>query len=59
MKTAYLKDINHIKCPLPSKAQQKNITNLTSSIEEKLSIELKYLFSLNRQKKYLLRQMFI
>jgi len=51
MKTAYLKDINHIKCPLPSKAQQKNITNLTSSIEEKLSIELKYLFSLNRQKK--------
>ena len=34
MKTAYLKDINHIKCPLPSMAQQKNITNLTSSIEE-------------------------
>ena len=26
MKTAYLKDINHIKCPLPSMAQQKNIT---------------------------------
>ena len=59
MKTAYLKDINHIKCPLPSLAQQKNITNLTSSIEEKLSIEQKYLFCLNRQKQYLLRQMFI
>ena len=59
MKTAYLKDINHIKCPLPSMTQQKNITNLTSSIEEKLSIEQKYLFSLNRQKQYLLRQMFI
>lgn len=28
MKTAYLKDINHIKCPLPSMAQQKNITKL-------------------------------
>ena len=26
MKTAYLKDINHIKCPLPSMAQQKNLT---------------------------------
>ena len=59
MKTAYLKDINHIKCPLPSMAQQKDITNLTSSLEEKLSIEQKYLFSLNRQKQYLLRQMFI
>ena len=35
MKTAYLKDINHIKSPLPSKAQQQNITNLTSSIEKK------------------------
>ena len=39
MKTAYLKDINHIKSPLPSKAQQQNITNLTSSIEKKLSME--------------------
>jgi type I restriction enzyme S subunit len=47
MKTAYLKDINHIKCPLPSMAQQKNITNLTSSIEEKLSIEQELLRFLN------------
>ena len=50
MKTAYLKDINHIKCPLPSMAQQKNITNLTSSIEEKLSIEQELLRFLNLQK---------
>lgn len=59
MKTAYLKDINHIKCPLPSMAQQKNITNLTSSIEEKLSIEQELLRFLNLQKQYLLRMMFI
>lgn len=59
MKTAYLKDINHIKCPLPSMAQQKNITNLTSSIEEKLSIEQELLRFLNLQKQYLLHMMFI
>lgn len=59
MKTAYLKDLNHIKCPLPSMAQQKNITNLTSSIEEKLSIEQDLLRFLNLQKQYLLRRMFI
>ena len=59
MKTAYLKDINHIKCPLPSMAQQQNITNLTSLIEEKLSIEQDRLRSLNLQKQYLLRTMFI
>ena len=59
MKTAYLKDINHIKCPLPSMAQQKNITNLTSSIEEKLSIEQEILRFLNLQKQYLLHMIFI
>ncbi|WP_410525270.1 restriction endonuclease subunit S [Phocaeicola massiliensis] len=59
MKTAYLKDINHIKCPLPSMAQQNNITNLTSSIENKLSIEQDCLRYLNLQKQYLLRTMFI
>lgn len=59
MKTAYLKDINHIKCPLPSMAQQKNITNLTSSIEEKLSIEQELLRFLNLQKQYLLHMIFI
>ena len=59
MKTAYLKDINHIKCPLPSMAQQKNITNLTSSIKEKLSIEQELLRFLNLQKQYLLHMMFI
>lgn len=59
MKTAYLKDINHIKCPLPSMVQQKNITNLTSSIEEKLSIEQELLRFLNLQKQYLLHMIFI
>ena len=59
MKTAYLKDINHIKCPLPSMAQQKSITNLTSSIEEKLYTEKKLLKFLNLQKQHLLRTMFI
>ena len=59
MKTAYLKDINHIKCPLPSMAQQRNITNLTSSIEKKLFVEQELLKLLNIQKQHLLRTMFI
>ena len=59
MKTAYLKDINHIKCPLPSMAQQQNITNLTSSIEKKLFVEQELLMLLNIQKQHLLRTMFI
>ena len=59
MKTAYLKDINHIKSPLPSKAQQQNITNLTSSIEKKLSMEQNCLKFLKLQKQHLLRTMFI
>ena len=59
MKTAYLKDINHIKCPLPSMAQQKNKTNITSTIEEKLSIEQELLRFLNLQKQYLLHMIFI
>ncbi|WP_154399102.1 MULTISPECIES: restriction endonuclease subunit S [Bacteroidales] len=59
MKTAYLKDINHIKCPLPSMAQQQNITNLTSSIEKKLFVEQELLKLLNIQKQHLLRTMFI
>lgn len=59
MKTAYLKDMNHIKCPLPSMEQQKNITSLTSSIMEKLSKEQEFLKLLNLQKQHLLRTMFI
>ena len=59
MKTAYLKDINHIKCPLPSMAQQQNITNLTSSIEKKLFVEQELLKLLNIQKQHLLHTMFI
>ena len=59
MKTAYLKDINHIKCPLPSMAQQQNITNLTSSIEKKLFVEQELLKLLNIQKQHILRTMFI
>ena len=59
MKTAYLKDINHIKCPLPSMEQQKNITSLTSSIMEKLSKEQEFLKLLNLQKQHLSHTMFI
>ncbi len=59
MKTAYLKDINHIKCPLPPLLQQVEITKLTSAMTEKLSVELKMLELYIQKKQHLLRTMFI
>ena len=59
MKTAYLKDINKIRCPIPSKAVQQEIVRIPSAMNTKIKTEQSILNKLICQKQYLLRQMFI
>lgn len=59
MKTAYLKDINKIRCPIPSKAVQQEIVRIPSALNTKIETEQSILNKLICQKQYLLRQMFI
>ena len=59
MATAYLKDINKIKVPIPCMPQQLEIANTVSSVTNKIETELNILSLLKKQKQYLLQQMFI
>ena len=59
MKTAYLKDINNILCPIPIKEEQQEIAKMPSALNSKLDIEQSILKLFGSQKQYLLRQMFI
>ena len=59
MKTAYLKDINHIKCPIPDSDKQKEISHALSTLSLKENIENQLLKKYQIQKQYLLSQMFI
>ena len=59
MKTAYLKDINHIKCPIPDLDKQKEISHTLSALSFKEDIESQLLQKYQIQKQYLLSQMFI
>ena len=59
MKTAYLKDINHIKCPIPDLDRQKEISHLLSVLSLKEDVEGQLLQKYQIQKQYLLRKMFI
>lgn len=59
MATAYLKDINKIKVPIPCMPQQLEIANTISSVTNKIETELNILSLLLKQKQYLLQQMFI
>ena len=59
MKTAYLKDINHIKCPIPDLDRQKEISHLLSVLSLKKDVERQLLQKYQIQKQYLLSQMFI
>ena len=59
MKTAYLKDINNIPCPIPTKETQQEIAKMPSLLNSKIELEQYILDTLNKQKQYLLRQMFI
>ena len=59
MKTAYLKDINNILCPIPTEGKQQEIAKMPSALNSKIDIEQSILKQLITQKRHLLRQMFI
>lgn len=59
MKTAYLKDINNILCPIPTKEKQQKIAKMPSALNSKIDFEQSILKLFCSQKQYLLRQMFI
>lgn len=59
MKTAYLKDINNILCPIPTKEKQQEIVKMPSALNSKIDIEQSILKLFITQKQHLLRQMFI
>ena len=59
MKTAYLKDINKILCPLPDLATQKSIANKLASVTKKIELDKRALSLLLIQKKHLLSHLFI
>ena len=59
MKTAYLKDINNIFCPIPTKEKQQEIAKMPSTLNSKIDFEQSILKLFCSQKQYLLRQMFI
>ena len=59
MKTAYLKDINNILCPIPTKEKQQEIAKMPSALNSKIDFEQSILKLFCSQKQYLLRQMFV
>lgn len=59
MKTAYLKDINSIRCPIPTKSKQQEIAQMPSALSSKIDFEQSILKLFYAQKQYLLRQMFM
>lgn len=59
MKTAYLKDINNILCPIPTKEKQQDMAKIPSALNFKIEFEQSILKLFYTQKEYLLRQMFI
>ena len=59
MRTAYLKDINHIPCPLPCSIKQIEIARLLSTLSAKMENEVTLRRKLQKQKEFLLSQMFI
>ena len=59
MKTAYLKDINKILCPLPCLETQKSIANKLATITKKIELDKRALSLFQTQKKHLLSHLFI
>ena len=59
MKTAYLKDINNILCPIPTKEKQQEIAKMPSVVNSKIDYEQSIVELFYAQKRYLLHQMFI
>ena len=58
MKTAYLRDIDNILCPIPTKEKQLKIAKVPSALNLKIDSEQSILRLLYAQKRYLLHQMF-
>ena len=54
-----LSTLANLKLPIPSKSKQSHISNLMLSFERKLSNQLALNDHYNKQKQYMLRQMFI
>lgn len=50
MRTAYLKDINHIPCPVPYPVKQDEIAKMLSTLSEKLENEVIFQMKLQKQK---------
>ena len=59
MATAYLKDINNIKVPLPCMSEQRKIVTGLISLSNKIEIEQEILSNLQKQKEFLLCNLFI
>lgn len=59
MRTAYLKDINHIECPIPDFEKQIWISQMLRSISNKMDTEQRLLINYSQQKDYLLESLFI
>ena len=59
MKTVYLKDINNIPCPIPTKETQQEIAKMPSLLNSRVELEQNILDMLNDQKRYLLSRIFI
>ena len=59
MKTAYLKDMNNIPCPLPSQNEQQRTVAGLSALSIRLESEKRALLSYKSIKKYLLRNLII
>ena len=59
MKTAYLKDINRILCPVPDKNEQQSLAKSISLVTRKIEIEKATLKAFILQKRYLLSHLFI
>ena len=52
MRTAYLKDINYIPCPVPCSVKQDEIAKLLSTLSEKLENEVIFQMKLQKQKSF-------
>lgn len=59
MKTAYLKDINKIRCPLPCRIIQDRISATLSLVSSAIESENAALDGYRKAKRYLLRMLFI
>jgi type I restriction enzyme S subunit len=59
MKTAYIKDIDTIKCYLAEYEEQINVVKILNVLTAKIEIEQSVIEKFQQQKKYILNQMFI